>query len=118
MLQTCKPIHDGRILLVLTTIQAAAATLEQSASQARIFESNERSILSKHSMKQGANGWSGVEAYGSVTRTCDLEIPRGHVTVKCGMLGRSVMAESFSHSPGNYFEVRYFLNITVGGSRT
>lgn len=69
-------------------------------------------------MKQGANGWSGVEAYGSVTRTCDLEIPRGHVTVKCGMLGRSVTAESFSYLPGNYFEVRYFLNITVGGSRT
>ncbi|KEQ75429.1 hypothetical protein M436DRAFT_40981, partial [Aureobasidium namibiae CBS 147.97] len=87
---------------ILCYRHAAAATLEQSASQARIFESNERSILSKHSMKQGAHGWSGVEAYGSVTRTCDLEIPRGHVTVKCG----------------NYFEVRYFLNITVGGSRT
>lgn len=70
-------------------------------------------------MKQGANGWSGVEAYGSVTRTCDLEIPRGHVTVKCGMLlVRSFMIESSSRLPGNYFEVRYFLNITVGGSRT
>ena len=103
---------------MLTIVKAAAATLEQSASQARIFESNERSILSKHSMKQGANGWSGVEAYGSVTRTCDLEIPRGHVTVKCGMLVRSVTAESFSLFLGNYFEVRYFLNITVGGSRT
>ncbi|KAI4716166.1 hypothetical protein E4T48_07660 [Aureobasidium sp. EXF-10727] len=87
---------------ILCYRHAAAATLEQSASQARIFESNERSILSKHSMKQGANGWSGVEAYGSITRTCDLEIPRGHATVKCG----------------NYFEVRYFLNVTVGGSRT
>ncbi|TIA59770.1 hypothetical protein D6C77_04624 [Aureobasidium pullulans] len=87
---------------ILCYRHAAAATLEQSASQARIFESNERSILSKHTMKQGANGWTGVEAYGSITRTCDLEIPRGHATVKCG----------------NYFEVRYFLNITIGGSRT
>ncbi|KAG9915545.1 hypothetical protein KCV02_g13339, partial [Aureobasidium melanogenum] len=87
---------------ILCYRHAAAATLEQSASQARIFESNERSILSKQSMKQGANGWTGVEAYGSITRTCDLEIPRGHATVKCG----------------NFFEVRYFLNITVGGSRT
>ncbi|KAI4755150.1 hypothetical protein E4T52_14518 [Aureobasidium sp. EXF-3400] len=69
---------------ILCYRHAAAATLEQSASQARIFESNERSILSKHSMKQGANGWTGVEAYGSITRTCDLEIPRGHATVKCG----------------------------------
>ncbi|KEQ84617.1 hypothetical protein M438DRAFT_392764 [Aureobasidium pullulans EXF-150] len=84
---------------ILCYRHAAAATLEQSASQARIFESNERSILSKHTMKQGANGWTGVEAYGSITRTCDLEIPRGHATVKCG----------------NYFEVRYFLNITIGG---
>ncbi|KAI5200717.1 hypothetical protein E4T39_05568 [Aureobasidium subglaciale] len=87
---------------ILCYRHAAAATLEQSASQARIFESNERSLLSKHSMKQGANGWTGVEAYGSITRTCDLEIPRGHATVKCG----------------NYFEVRYFLNVTIGGSRT
>jgi hypothetical protein len=69
-------------------------------------------------MKRGANGWSGVEAYGSVTRTCDLEIPRGHVTVKCGMSIRSRMIGGFSLLPGNYFEVRYFLNITVGGSRT
>lgn len=80
----------------LTTTKAAAATLEQSASQARIFESNERSILSKHSMKQGANGWSGVEAYGSVTRTCDLELPRGHVSVKCGMAICSRMVDNFS----------------------
>ena len=65
--------------------QAAAATLEQSASQARIFESNDRSILSKSCLKQGSQGWAGVEAYGSVTRTCDLDIPRGHATVKCGM---------------------------------
>lgn len=98
--------------------KAAAATLEQSASQARIFESNERSIISKHSMKQGANGWTGVEAYGSITRTCDLEIPPGHATVKCGTSIYRLVDNKLLHPLGNFFEVRYFLNITVGGSRT
>jgi hypothetical protein len=34
------------------------------------------------------------------------------------MSNRSIIVDSFSLVPGNYFEVRYFLNITVGGSRT
>jgi hypothetical protein len=66
--------------------QAAASTMEKSASQARIFDSNERSILSKAITKQGAAGWHGVPAHHTHIRTCDLEVPRGHGTVKCGML--------------------------------
>ena len=58
--------------------------MEKSASQARIFDSNERSILSKASVKCGNNGWNGVPAHSTDTRTCDLDIPRGHATVKCG----------------------------------
>lgn len=69
-------------------------------------------------MKQGANGWTGVEAFGSITRTCDLEIPRGHATVKCGTLIYRLLINKLLQSLGNFFEVRYFLNITVGGSRT
>lgn len=87
---------------VLCYKHAAAGTLEQSASQARMFESNDRTILSKTNLKHGAQGWSGVEAYGSITRTCELDIPRGHATVKCG----------------KFFEVRYFLNICVSASHT
>jgi hypothetical protein len=59
--------------------------MEKSASQARIFDSNEHSILSKSITKQGAAGWNGVPAHTTYIRTCNLEVPRGHATVKCGM---------------------------------
>lgn len=87
---------------ILCYRHAAAGTLEQSASQARMFESNDRTILSKSVLKHSAQGWSAVEAYGTTTRTCELDIPRGHATVKCG----------------KFFEVRYFLNISVSTSHT
>ena len=87
---------------ILCYKHVAASTLEKSASQARIFDSNDRTILNKSVMKQGTCGWSGVAAYSSDTRTCDLELPRGHATVKCG----------------KYFEVRYFLNIVVSTSHS
>lgn len=61
--------------------------MEKSAGQARIFDSNERSVLSKSMVKHGSAGWHGVPAHQTHIRTCDLELPRGHATVKCGMLG-------------------------------
>ena len=76
---------------------SAASTLEKSASQARIFDSNERAILAKATLKQGHFGWNGVPAYSSDLRTCDMELPRGHATVRCG----------------KFFEVRYFLNVVA-----
>ncbi|KAJ4304578.1 hypothetical protein N0V90_000104 [Kalmusia sp. IMI 367209] len=86
-----------------TTVEvAAASTMEKSASQARIFDNNEKSILSRAITKHGAAGWHGVSAHNTHIRTCDLEVPRGHATVKCG----------------KYFEVRYFLNVIVGTSHT
>jgi hypothetical protein len=36
-------------------------------------------------VKQGSAGWHGVFAHQTHMRTCDLELPRGHATVKCGM---------------------------------
>lgn len=80
---------------ILCYKHAAAATREKSAGQARIFESNERSILVRSSFKAGTAGWHGVEASTADIRTCELELPRGHGTVRCG----------------KYFEVRYFLNV-------
>lgn len=92
--------------------------MEKSASQARIFDSNEKSILSKAIIKQGA-GWHGVPEHGSHVRTCDLEVPRGHATVKCGMCkDRSRIFYENLTQLGKYFEVRYFLNVTVGTSHT
>ncbi|KAF2101892.1 hypothetical protein NA57DRAFT_35010 [Rhizodiscina lignyota] len=87
---------------ILCYKHAAAATLEKSASQARIFDSNERIILTKVAFKQGVGNWNGVPAHSTDVRTYDLELPRGHATVKCG----------------KYFEVRYFLNITIGTTHT
>ncbi|KAF2125755.1 hypothetical protein P153DRAFT_299551 [Dothidotthia symphoricarpi CBS 119687] len=87
---------------ILCYKHAAASTMEKSAGQARIFDSNERSILSKSLVKQGSAGWHGVPAHQTHTRTCDLEVPRSHATVKCG----------------KYFEVRYFLNVIVGSAHT
>ncbi|KAK4985254.1 hypothetical protein LTR66_008233 [Elasticomyces elasticus] len=82
---------------VLIYKHAAAATLEKSASQARIFSTVERTFLTKSTLKHGTHGWNGVAAYSSETRMCDLDLPRGHATVKCG----------------KYFEVRYFINVTA-----
>jgi hypothetical protein len=81
---------------------AAAATREKSAGQARIFESNNQSMVTMSTLRAGTNGWSGVDPHSSDTRTCDLELPRGHATIRCG----------------KYFEVRYFLNVTVSVSNT
>ena len=67
-------------------IQAAASTLEQSASQARMFQDKEQTILSKSALKYGT-GWSGAEAYSTATRTCQVDVPRGHATIKCGTVG-------------------------------
>ncbi|KAL1797819.1 hypothetical protein ACET3X_004425 [Alternaria dauci] len=90
-------------------MRAAAATMEKSAGQARIFDSNERSILSKSAVKNGCAGWNGVSPHQSHIRTCDLEVPRGHGTVKCA----AVLTEI-----GKYFEVRYFLNVIIASTHT
>ena len=81
---------------------SAASTLEKSASQARIFDSNERVILAKATLKHGHSGWNGVPSYSSDLRTCDMDLPRGHATVRCG----------------KFFEVRYFLNVVVSSSHS
>jgi hypothetical protein len=98
--KTQKPIKKLELTLerdILCYKHAAAATLEKSAVQARIFESNARSILARSLFKPGTVGWNGVDAHASDMRTCELELPRGHATVRCG----------------KYFEVRYFLNVIV-----
>ncbi|KAF9636954.1 Arrestin-like protein [Lasiodiplodia theobromae] len=87
---------------ILCYKHTAASTLEKSAGQARIFDNNERTVFAKTSIKQGMHGWSGVAPHTTVTRTCDLELPRGHATVKCG----------------KFFEVRYFLNIVVSSTHS
>lgn len=98
--KTHKPVKKLDLTLerdILCYKHVAAATLEKSAGQARIFESNEQAILARATFKPGLSGWHGVEPHTSDTRTCELELPRGHGTVRCG----------------KYFEVRYFLNVAA-----
>jgi hypothetical protein len=105
--KTHKPVKRVELSLerdVLCYKHAAAATLEKTSGQARISESNDRMILAKSIHREDYDGWRGTEAYISDARTCELLVPRGHATVKCG----------------KYFEVRYFLNVTasLSGSKT
>lgn len=98
--KTHKPVKRLELILerdILCYKHAPASTREKSASQARIFESNEQSVITRSSLKPGQQGWNGLEQLASETRTCELEIPRGHATVRCG----------------KYFEVRFFLNIAL-----
>lgn len=86
---------------ILCYKHAAAATKDSTcANHSRVFESNHQSLVAMSSLRSGANGWSGVDPYASQTRTCDLELPRGHATVRCG----------------KYFEVRYFLTVSASVS--
>ena len=87
---------------ILCYKHAPAATREKSASHARIFESNEQTMITRSILKPGTQGWNGIEPHSSETRTCELELPRGHATVRCG----------------KFFEVRFFLNVTASLSNT
>ncbi|KAK5173900.1 uncharacterized protein LTR77_002581 [Saxophila tyrrhenica] len=82
---------------ILCYKHAPASTREKSVSQARIFESNEQAVIARKTVKAGLQGWNGVEPHDSETKTWELELPRGHATVRCG----------------KYFEVRFFLNVTA-----
>ena len=98
-----KPIRTLDLILernILSYKHAAAATKERPAGQARIFESNHQSPIAKTTLKPGSHGWNGVEPHSSSTRTCELELPRGHATViSC-----------------KFFEVAFSLNIVVSVS--
>jgi hypothetical protein len=103
--KTYKPVKRVDLSLeraVLCYKHAPAATLEKTSSQARISESSDRLILAKTSQRHDSDGWIGTEAYTSDARTCELQVPRGHATVKCG----------------KYFEVRYFLNVAASLSNS
>jgi hypothetical protein len=92
--------------------------MEKSAGQARIFDNNDRSILSKSIVKQGSAGWHGVPTHQTHIRTCDLELPRGLGTVKCGTSQAIFIKVPVADFAGKFFEVRYFLNVVVSSAHT
>ena len=74
-------LHLEQIILLYR--HAAASTLEQSASQARLFDETERTTICKSIVKQHSLGWPGVAPHSSDLRTCSIDVPRGHATIKC-----------------------------------
>ncbi|KAK5685111.1 hypothetical protein LTS10_003187 [Elasticomyces elasticus] len=87
---------------ILCYKHAAVETRERKTSQPRVFESNHQSTITTASIRAGSEGWNGVEPHASETKTCILEVPRGHATVRSG----------------KYFEVRYFLTVSTSFSNS
>lgn len=100
--KTAKKLELNLERNVLCYKHAPAGTREKSVSAARIFESNEQTMINRLVLKPGTQSWNGVEQYSSETRTYELELPRGHATVHCG----------------KYFEVRFFLHVSVSMSNS
>ena len=96
---TPRTIKKLEVQLEKTTLfysHAPAGTAEKSATHLRLPKRSDTEIVSTSSIRKSKD-WKGVSAHTSEIRTCELEVPRGHVTI----------------STGRYFEVRYFVNVIV-----
>ncbi|EMD01136.1 hypothetical protein BAUCODRAFT_62253 [Baudoinia panamericana UAMH 10762] len=82
---------------VLCYKHAAAATREKSALRARVSDKPHQTMIATTSLQASTSGWHGLDPHSMETRTYNLDIPRGHATVK----------------PGKFFEVCFFLNISI-----
>lgn len=99
MNHSSKTLKKIEVQLEKTTLwysHAAAGTIEKSATHLRLPKRSDNEIVCSSIIKTSKE-WKGVPSHSSEVRTCDIEIPRGHVTI----------------STGRYFEVRYFLNVIV-----
>jgi hypothetical protein len=100
---TAKCIKKIEVQLEKTTLwyaHAAAGTAEKSASHLRLPKRTDIEIIATTPVKK-SKSWQGVSAHSSEVRTCEIEVPRGHVTI----------------STGRYFEVRFFVNVVVFATR-
>lgn len=75
---------------------AAACTTEKRATHLRLPKRSDSEIVCTSVFKKSKD-WKGIPSHTSEVRTCDLEIPRAHATIRTG----------------RYFEVRYFLNVIL-----
>ncbi|KAI9775908.1 MAG: hypothetical protein M1839_000697 [Geoglossum umbratile] len=84
--------------LNLAGAKASALTLESTASHLRVPDWKEERVIKRNVVRAGRTGnWKGVKPYSSDILTCEVEVPRGHLSVRMG----------------RYFEVRYFVGIYV-----
>ena len=99
MNNSSKMLKKIEVQLEKTTLwysHAAAGTTERRATHLRLPKKSDNEIVCTSIIKKSKD-WRGVPPKTSEVRTCDLEVPRGHVTI----------------STGRYFEVRYFLNVII-----
>lgn len=94
--KTIKKIEIQLEKTILWYAHAAAGTTERSATHLRLAKRSDSELVCTSSVRKSKE-WKGVPPSISEVRTCDIEVPRGHVTI----------------STGRYFEVRYFLNVVV-----
>lgn len=96
---TAKIVKKIECQLIKTTLwysHSAAGTVEKSASHLRLPKRSETEVARSTTVKKSKE-WKGIKPQSSEVRTCELDIPRGHVTI----------------STGRYFEIRYFINVIV-----
>ena len=103
---TSKSVKKVEVQVEKSTLwysHAAAGTVEKSASHLRLPKKTDKEFIAS-SITKKSREWDGVAPHASEVRTCNVDVPRGHVTI----------------STGRYFEVRYFLNviITIGMFKT
>lgn len=75
---------------------AAAGTGRENADHLRIHKRQDCATVNTAVIKR-SKSWHGILPHSSEVRTCQIDVPRGQVTV----------------STGRFFEVRYFLNLIV-----
>jgi len=69
--------------------KASALTLESTASHLRVPDWKEEKVIKKNVVRAGrAGNWKGVKPYSSDILTCEVEVPRGHLSVRMGKLTR------------------------------
>ena len=97
-----KVIKKMEIQLEKTTLwynHTPPSTAGESASRLRLPKKRDVEVVSTTTVKKSKD-WSGVLPNSSEVRTCGIDVPKGHVSIRTG----------------RYFEVRYFLNAVVSVS--
>ena len=97
--KSSKNIKKIEVRLVKTTLwytHLAAGTGGKIANHLRLPKRTDKELVSTSTTKKSKD-WTGILPNSSEIRTCDISVPPGLVTI----------------STGRFFEVRYFLDVTV-----
>ena len=91
-----KKIEVKLVKSILWYTHLAAGTGGKIANHLRLPKRTDKELVSTSTMKKSKD-WTGILPNSSEIRTCDVSVPPGLVTI----------------STGRFFEVRYFLNVTL-----